>query len=73
MSFVAGHPLFDYSSWPLFAFTHHLVVWWSANRVYPGRRFTKYAVLGDDVLIADKNVALVYATVLDNLGVSISQ
>ena len=73
VSFVAGQPLYFITSWPLFAFTHHLVVWWSANKVYPGSRFTKYAVLGDDVLIADKNVALVYASVLDNLGVSISK
>lgn len=26
-SFVAGQPLGDYSSWPLFALSHHLLVW----------------------------------------------
>ena len=73
VSFVAGQPLGYYSSWPLFAFTHHLVVWWSADQVYPGKVFSKYVVLGDDVVIADKGVALVYASVLEKLGVSISK
>ncbi|KAL0297881.1 UNVERIFIED_CONTAM: putative ribonuclease H protein [Sesamum angustifolium] len=41
------------SSWPLSAFTHH-VLWWCAEQVYPGRLFTGYALLGDDILITDK-------------------
>lgn len=72
VSFVAGQPLGYYSSWPLFTLSHHFVIWWAANQVYPGVRFNRYAVLGDDVLICDKNVALVYASVLDRLGVTIS-
>ncbi|KAI4297979.1 hypothetical protein L6164_037887 [Bauhinia variegata] len=30
------------------------------EQVYPGRRFMSYAVLGDDVVIADQEVASVY-------------
>jgi hypothetical protein len=67
--FVAGQPLGYLSSWPLFALSHHLVVWHAANQVYPGRRFTDYAVLGDDVVIADASVARIYRSILDNLGV----
>lgn len=64
--FVAGRILCF-----LAAFTHHLVVWLAAEKVYPGRKFTDYAVLGDDVLITDPRVAPVYADQLDQLGVSI--
>lgn len=70
--FVAGQPLGYYSSWALFSLTHHLIVWLSAERVYPGRRFTSYAVLGDDVLIADDRVAPIYASYVERLGVEIS-
>ena len=31
VSFMAGQPLGYYSSWPLFALSHHLLVWWCAE------------------------------------------
>lgn len=37
LSFVTGQPLGYLGSWPLFALSHHLVVWAAANRVYPTR------------------------------------
>lgn len=70
--FVAGQPLGYYSSWALFSLTHHLLVWLSAERVYPGKKFTSYAVLGDDILIADDRVAPIYASYVERLGVEIS-
>ncbi|KAK6923544.1 RNA-dependent RNA polymerase, mitoviral [Dillenia turbinata] len=72
LSFVAGQPLGYYSSWPLFALSHHLLVWYSAEQVYPYRYFTDYAILGDDVVIADRRVASAYSANLERLGVSIS-
>ena len=69
VSFVAGQPLGYHAPWPLFALSHHLVVWWCAEQVYPGVKFTRYAVLGDDVVIADEAVAKVYASLLKDLGV----
>jgi len=41
--------------------------------VYPGRVFTNYAVPGDDVVIADENVATRYKESLDLLQVVISK
>lgn len=38
----------------------------------PGVVFRDYAVLGDDVLIADRNVAKVYESALAKLGFSFS-
>lgn len=72
VSFVCGQPLGYYSSWPLFALSHHFLVWWCADQVYPGKRFNKYAILGDDVVIADREVATVYAETLAKLNVGIS-
>lgn len=48
------------------------MVWHCAEQVYPGRVFDRYAVLGDDVVIADQQVAEKYAECLKGLGVTIS-
>lgn len=71
--FVAGQPLGYYLSWPLFALSHHVVVWMAAARVFgPSYRFKAYAVLGDDVVIGDSRVAKEYASILSDLQVTIS-
>ncbi|CAA0810192.1 Uncharacterized mitochondrial protein AtMg01410 [Striga hermonthica] len=64
-----GQPLGYYGSWPLFAFSHHLVVWLAKSKVYPGWRFSDYGVLGDDVVISDPHVAPIYADYIRRLGV----
>ncbi|KAI3664517.1 hypothetical protein L1987_88643 [Smallanthus sonchifolius] len=71
--FLSGYPLGYLGAWPLFALSHHLILWWCAELVYPGRVFTNYAVLGDDVVIADENVATRYKESLDLLQVVISK
>ncbi|KAK4351351.1 hypothetical protein RND71_030664 [Anisodus tanguticus] len=43
-----------------------------SEKVYRGETFFSYAVLGDDVLIADERVASVYASMVQKLGVKIS-
>lgn len=70
--FVAGQPLGYHGSWPTFALSHHKLMWWCAEQVHPGVRFTSYAVLGDDVVIADQEVAKVYESALGGLGITIS-
>lgn len=70
--FGAGQPLGYLSSWPLFALCHHILVWYAAEQVYPGRRFTRYALLGDDIVIGDARVASVYKEVISDFGVKIS-
>lgn len=42
------------------------------RRVYPGVRFNKYAILGDDVVIADDRVASAYSALISGLCVNIS-
>jgi len=70
--FTTGQPLGYYSSWPLFSLSHHYIVWIAAEKVYPGRRFTRYALLGDDIVIADKLVAQEYRNLLQLLNVKVS-
>jgi len=70
--FVTGQPLGYYSSWPLFALSHHILVWWCAEQVHPGAKFDRYGVLGDDVVIADREVARVYEATLGRINVGIS-
>lgn len=66
--FTAGQPLGYYASWPLFSLSHHFLVWYAAEQVHPFERFTKYAILGDAVVIADKRVASFYVHCLEKLG-----
>lgn len=63
--FTRGQPLGYYSSWPAFTLTHHMFVWMAAEAVYPGRRFTQYSILGDDIVIADLRVAMEYKLILE--------
>lgn len=74
VSFMVGQPLGYKGSWSLFSLSHHFVVWIAAKRAYPARTtpFWDYALLGDDIVIADERVAHAYREILSQLGVSIS-
>lgn len=75
VSYAVGQPMGALSSWAMLALTHHYIVHYSAWRYsseYPvGSTFTKYAILGDDIVIWDKQVALGYLKVLSTLGVEV--
>ncbi|KAH0672264.1 hypothetical protein KY290_025126 [Solanum tuberosum] len=70
--FVIGAPLGLYGAWPAFALTHHLVIWFVAAQVYPGVPFTRYAILGDDIVIGDERVAERYRELIPPLNVPFS-
>lgn len=65
-TYAAGQPMGAYSSWAMLALTHHFCVQLSAARVYGYNCewFTHYALLGDDIVIADKAVALEYLSLM---------
>lgn len=71
--FTRGQPLGYYSSWPVFTLTHHMLVWMSAERVYPGKVFKDYAILGDDIVIADPKVAKEYVKTMEDCQAIISR
>ena len=72
----SGQPMGALCSWPLMALTHHLLVhyayWVSHNKTLPKTLFSKYAILGDDIVIADKHVADAYLKVCKELGMKIN-
>jgi hypothetical protein len=72
VKYAVGQPMGAYSSWASLAISHHFIIQycaWSLNRK---GRFNDYAVLGDDVAIWDKEVAIEYQKLLAGLDVSIS-
>lgn len=74
VAFRAGQALGYKGSWSLFALSHHVVVWIAAQRADPSRTrpFWRYALLGDDIVIADEAVANHYKEILHQLRVKIS-
>lgn len=71
--YAVGQPMGALSSWAMLAMTHHAIVQAAADSAYPKRTcwFAGYAVLGDDVVIADRRVAAEYLRIMSELGVEI--
>nr|UJQ92499.1 MAG: putative RNA-dependent RNA polymerase [Mitoviridae sp.] len=72
LKYAVGQPMGAYSSWAMLALTHHVLVQVAAARVGWTRWFPFYAVLGDDIVIADTAVAAAYHSLMVNLGVEIN-
>ena len=73
ITFTTGQPLGYHASWPLFALSHHMMVWYAAEKCYPGQVFDRYALLGDDIVIFDERVANVYLGFLKEIRVDTSR
>lgn len=71
LRYAVGQPMGGYSSWAMLALTHHLMVQFSAYRAGFDGWFTLYAVLGDDIVIANNRVAKKYRALCRLLGVEI--
>lgn len=64
-----GQPLGAYSSWPMFALTHHLVVLRAAK---VANCEPIYYLLGDDIVIHGHELAKAYKEIIATLGVDIN-
>lgn len=71
--YMAGQPMGGYSSWPIFALCHHLIVLISARRAGLQLPYWNYQLLGDDIVIGDEHVASNYVSIMTELGVDISK
>jgi hypothetical protein len=74
VTYSVGQPMGALSSWAMLAITHHAIVQWAALRAYKKgfaikMWFTEYAILGDDVVIANRHVAVEYLQILAQIGV----
>jgi len=72
VKYAVGQPMGSYSSWAVFALTHHMIVRWAARRAAVNRKFAEYTILGDDIVIAHEGVALQYQELMRQLGVDIN-
>lgn len=70
--YAVGQPMGALSSWALLAISHHAIVQIAALRVGFKSWFEDYAVLGDDIVIANENVAKAYLVIMEQLGVEIN-
>lgn len=73
--YAVGQPMGAYSSWAMLAVTHHLIVQFASWRAGGGGAlvwFTKYRVLGDDIIIWDKRTAASYLEIMRSLDVTIN-
>jgi hypothetical protein len=69
----SGQPMGAYSSWPAFSLCHHLVVLIACKRAgFNPLTYKNYMLLGDDIVIADEEVATNYLDIMRDLGVEIS-
>jgi hypothetical protein len=71
VKYSVGQPMGAYSSWAVFALSHHLVVAWAAH-LCGIKQFRDYILLGDDIVINNDKVAHKYIAVMTRLGVDIS-
>jgi hypothetical protein len=70
--YMRGQGMGLYSSWPAFALTHHYLLRMIGAKVgLPS--FQDYTIIGDDVVIGNREVAKEYQATLRHLGVPISQ
>lgn len=70
VTYGAGQPMGALTSWAAFSLSHHFLVQYAYYKAY-GRLewFEAYALLGDDIVIADKKVSQVYLDLLQEIGV----
>jgi hypothetical protein len=72
VKYEVGQPMGAYSSWAVFALSHHIIVQYAAYLIgeYPTK---KYILLGDDIVIGGDLLAKTYKEVIGALGVGISE
>lgn len=61
-----------YSSWSSFALTHHYIFFYISHILNKDFSSLKYVLLGDDILIGDKEVGELYLEIMKSLGVDVS-
>ena len=73
VKYQSGQPMGAYSSWGVFALSHHFTVQYAAKRAGANLPFTRYLLLGDDLVIFNQEVACEYRKVISEFGVKISE
>lgn len=72
--YAVGQPMGALTSWAMLALTHHTIVQWAAYKagvIKAGEWFSDYAILGDDIVLANTKVSKSYLDTLKMLGVQV--
>ena len=72
LRYAVGQPMGAYSSWAMLALVHHAMVQYAAWKAGCRGWFERYAVLGDDMVIADHYVAKEYLALCSKIGVGVN-
>nr|AHF48628.1 RNA-dependent RNA polymerase [Sclerotinia sclerotiorum mitovirus 12] len=72
IKYSVGQPMGAYSSWAMLAMTHHVIVQEAAALSGFVGFFDDYAVLGDDIVIRNDDVAASYTRLMNDLGLEIN-
>lgn len=70
VKYAVGQPMGAYASWASFAVTHHMTMRYLSGRL--GVSNDHYVILGDDLVIANEDLARSYQETCHDLGVTIS-
>ena len=71
--YAVGQPMGAYSSWAMFAVSHHVIVRVAALRAGKPITWNRYALLGDDIVLTDAAVVAEYRAILAEIGVDVSE
>ena len=72
--YAVGQPMGAKSSWTMLALTHHMLMQYCAKLVNPIQQHweERYEIVGDDIVIFSKDLALSYLNVMEAIGVPIN-
>nr|QDW65418.1 putative RNA-dependent RNA polymerase [Rhizoctonia solani mitovirus 28] len=71
LRYAVGQPMGIKTSFPMLAFTHHVIVQMAAYKAGLDK-FKEYVILGDDIMIANKAVSEQYLQLMKDFGLEIS-
>lgn len=72
VQYSVGQPMGAYTSWAVFALSHHFLVQFAAFQAFGTLKwFEEYALLGDDIVLGNKEVAEKYLLLLRAIGVEV--
>jgi hypothetical protein len=72
ISYARGNPMGAYSSWSSFSLAHHFLVFVACNKAGIRWKSCPYTLLGDDIVIANDEVAMKYKEILQGLDIPFS-
>nr|UPW42121.1 MAG: putative RNA dependent RNA polymerase [Yunnan mito-like virus 30] len=73
--YEVGQPMGALSSWAMLSLTHHMIMQFCSRLLNPSSKIweDRYEVLGDDIVIFNKDLAMKYLEIMAKIGVPINE